>query len=201
MTSRCGSVRHRSRTTSAPLPDYVRSEETLLELAQIIRQFHDCASSFSPPADAAWSFQVGAPTDGEVICHNDLGPWNTVFLDGRPVAFIDWDGAAPGPREWDLAYALYRFVPLQPDEICALIGWTTPPDRLRRTRAFCDAYGLEDGRGMLDVVVARIESMIETGRAAHRDGDRRYDDVWMDVMQQRLIRDMRFVQEISARWS
>jgi hypothetical protein len=26
--------------------------------------------------------------------------------------FIDWDGAAPGSRLWDLAYAITGFVPL-----------------------------------------------------------------------------------------
>ena len=184
----------------SPLPNYVRSEDTLVGLAQLIRQFHDCGSGFSRPADAMWSLQEGASTDGEVICHNDLGPWNTVFVDARPVAFIDWDGAAPGPREWDLAYALYRFVPFQPDEICALIGWIAPPDRLHRTRVFCDAYGLADRRGILDVVVARIESMVETGRAARRSGDPQYGESWMDVMQHRLIRDMRFVQKINSSW-
>src|SRR5262249_8784144 len=35
------------------------------------------------------------PLPGEVVSHGDLGPWNTVYRDGAPVAFIDWDGAGP----------------------------------------------------------------------------------------------------------
>ena len=31
----------------------------------------------------------------EILCHADLGPHNTVYRDGVPVAFIDWDGARP----------------------------------------------------------------------------------------------------------
>ena len=47
-----------------------------------------------------------------MICHNDVAPYNTVFVDGRPRALIDFDTAGPGPRVWDIAYAAYTFVPL-----------------------------------------------------------------------------------------
>jgi thiamine kinase-like enzyme len=40
----------------------------------------------------------------ETVCHNDLTTWNTVFRAGLPVAFIDWDTAAPGPRAFDLGF-------------------------------------------------------------------------------------------------
>jgi aminoglycoside phosphotransferase (APT) family kinase protein len=30
-----------------------------------------------------------------LAAHGDLGPHNTVYRDGTPVAFIDWDGARP----------------------------------------------------------------------------------------------------------
>ncbi len=50
--------------------------------------------------------------DRPVICHNEVGPYNTVYRGGRPVAFIDWDCAAPAPPERDIAYAMWRFVPL-----------------------------------------------------------------------------------------
>jgi aminoglycoside phosphotransferase (APT) family kinase protein len=36
---------------------------------------------------------------------------NTVLRDGVPVAFIDWDTAAPGPRAPDLGWAAWRGVP------------------------------------------------------------------------------------------
>ena len=56
---------------------------------------------------ARWTFRV-PPTD--LAC-----TWNTVFSEERPAAFIDWDLSAPGPRWWDVAYALWHFVPLYGD--------------------------------------------------------------------------------------
>jgi hypothetical protein len=40
---------------------------------------------------------------GEIISHAGLGPWNTVYRDGIPVALIDWDAAQPVDPVADLA--------------------------------------------------------------------------------------------------
>jgi hypothetical protein len=182
------------RRGNEPLPGYARSEATLKHLARLTREFHDATVGFEAPAGATWSFLRGAPRHQEVICHNDIGPWNTVFRRGRPVAIIDWDGAAPAPRMWDVAYAIYRFAPFVPDEICsAILGWGAPPDRLRRLQIFCSTYGVETS-GVLDTIALRIELMIATGVAGNADGDPRFGEVWMTVMRQRLLRDLQFVR-------
>ena len=45
---------------------------------------------------------------------------------GHPVALIDWDFAAPGPRAWDVAFAAYRFVPLVSDQAAVGLGVVLP---------------------------------------------------------------------------
>ena len=62
-----------------------------------------CSPSQAAPAAACFQPAVTSyrsPTRArlgarEIISHGDLGPWNTVYRDGIPVAFIDWDSAGP----------------------------------------------------------------------------------------------------------
>jgi hypothetical protein len=112
----------------------------------VLRALHDATRDFRPPPGAAWRVLPGAPAGGEVVCHNDVAPYNTVYRDGWPVAFIDWDFAAPGPPEWDLAHAAWRL---------AGLGEGDPRAAGRRLGVLCDAYGWTDLPGLIDVVVRR----------------------------------------------
>jgi hypothetical protein len=137
--------------------DGLRSDDVLIAVARLVRRYHDAIADFRPPPDATWRFTVGAPRTGDVICHNDLGPWNFIFDSTRPVALIDWDFAAPAPRVWDIAYALWRFVPLYDD---ATFG--APAERARRIRLFCEAYGLAERQELLAVVERRQQVLHDT---------------------------------------
>jgi len=119
--------------------DVLESDGALAEIAQLIRGYHDVVATFSPPSDAQW-WDLAADPSGvaEVICHNDLAPWNLVRAAGGGWTFIDWDLAAPGRRSWDLGWALLSFIPLTPDR---------PLDDnaiARRLRVFMAAYGAPD---------------------------------------------------------
>jgi len=76
----------------------------LAGIARLTPRYHGAVADFVAPPDAAWQFTVGAPRVGELICHNDIAPWNIVFDGTRPRGLIDWDVAAPAPRAWDIAY-------------------------------------------------------------------------------------------------
>jgi hypothetical protein len=148
-----------------PMPAYMWSDEALVAAAQLVRRYHDAVASFAAPEDARWRVEVGAPDAGEIICHNDLAPWNTVYRDGKPESLIDWDFAAPGSRLWDVADAVWRFVPYYEDWKCRIVGLDVPPDYARRTRLLCDAYGLDDRSALLDTVRRRQQVLSDTIRA------------------------------------
>jgi hypothetical protein len=138
------------------VPDYVWHDDVLVHLGALIRAYHDAAATF-PWAGREWMLEAGQPV--ETVCHNELFPQNTVFRAGVPVAFIDWDTAAPGSRAWDLGFAAWRWVPFFRDEKCRAHRLPTGiAEKARRFRLFLAAYGLEP-----DVVVLRaaIERMRE----------------------------------------
>jgi len=137
----------------------VVTDQALYQVGGLLRSYHEAVSGFELPSGIDWFHE---PVSGSrmVVCHNDLAPKNTVFREGRPVAFLDWDLAAPAPPVRDLAYAAWQFVPLSDERGCASNGWTRPPDRPHRLRILCDGYGLPraDRTGFSGAVAERVEA-------------------------------------------
>ena len=174
-------------------------DEELVSIGELTRRLHDATMIFQPPEDAAWQRLVGTPQAAEVICHNDLSPSNLVWSDARPRAFVDWDLAAPGPRSWDVAYALYRFVPFYSDDDCERLGI---PIRARRPRleAFCGAYGVDVTPVLLDDVERRIRALYDSARVWGEAGVPGWSDVWRATGGEQWLRSLRFVQEHRREW-
>jgi len=99
-------------------------EASLVRVAELVREFHDLTAGTSLAGDQ------------EVVCHNDLGPFNTVYIRGdtglHAVAFIDWDLAAPGRRIHDVAHVCWLYLGLGPGADAERAA--------RGIRLICDAY-------------------------------------------------------------
>ncbi|TMM06477.1 MAG: aminoglycoside phosphotransferase family protein [Actinobacteria bacterium] len=174
-------------------------DEELIAVAELIRRLHDATTTFQPPDDAAWQRLVGTPQAAEVICHNDLSPSNLVWSDGRPRAFVDWDLAAPGPRSWDVGYALYRFVPLYSDD--DLRAARDPdPSTAASGRSVLPAYGVDVTPGLLDDVERRVRALYDSARAWGEAGAPGWSEVWTATRGEQWLRSLRFVQEHRREW-
>jgi hypothetical protein len=127
----------------------VQTDKALAEVAALIRRYHDAIAEFRFDG-FAWSDR-GADPHGpyEVLCHNDLAPWNLVHRRMGRWTFIDWDLAAPGRLTWDLAWALLSFVPLMPHSL------SPDSDARHRIAVFRDAYGACLPADVLTVAVER----------------------------------------------
>jgi hypothetical protein len=143
----------------APVPS---SDEVIAEIGRLLRRAHDAQDGFVAPPDAAW-FQH-AEGDHEVIGHLDLFWTNVVFRDGRPVALIDWELAAPTSRTLDVALAATYWAGLRIDR--QLVEWGIPLERRgERVRILCDAYGLTASQRatLFDELIEHRRRRIETG--------------------------------------
>ncbi|WP_338420351.1 phosphotransferase [Agromyces albus] len=136
----------------------------------MIRQIHDASKSFAMPDPDGWN--VLLPVEHpDLMCHNDLAPWNLIM--GDRWVFIDWDGAGPSTRLWDLAYAAQSFgllVDGQPVHEAAL-----------RLRAVVDGYGADIAlRTALPAAMAkRTAAMHDLLKSSHETGFQPWADMYV----------------------
>ncbi|MGW6282774.1 phosphotransferase [Kribbella sp. NPDC055071] len=93
----------------------------------------------------------------EVVCHHDPGPTNVVFRTGRPVAFIDFDTAAPGSPLEDLGYTAWLW--------CVSSKGDAPPVEAQATqlKILVDAYGTTTSQRRV-VIDAMLERQARNAR-------------------------------------
>ncbi len=124
----------------------------LVDAARLLRRVHDASAGLATDA-GPWRSPARRPA--EVVCHNDVAPYNLVFREGAVAGLIDFDYASPGPRVWDLAYLAYRLVPYAEDA-----GPRAPTEgaRARRLAQLIDAYGFDvTADGLRATMVARLD--------------------------------------------
>lgn len=136
-----------------PSQEHLVTAEAVRDTGALLRRYHQAVAGYRPPVP----FPEGPPVPGpgQIVCHGDVAPRNTVFAGGRPVAFVDWDGAWISEPLWDVGYAVWQFAPVQPDEVLREAGWPDIPDRLGRAAALADGYRLDlAGREALPAAIA-----------------------------------------------
>ncbi len=137
------------------------SRDELHRVGALVRSIHDASESFVPPPDAHWMTAIPTPGD-DLVCHNDLAPWN--LLIGERWVFIDWDAAAPSTRLWDLAYAAQAFTLSDPGR--------DPDSAACDLAAFIDGYGADAAlrRALPATMVQRTDAMLALLADSHENG-------------------------------
>ena len=126
------------------------SDGQIVAAARLLRQLHDAT--------------LDSPLRGghEVVCHGDASPCNCVFLEGTPVAFIDFDTAHPGSRLDDLGYASWLWSDLGNDELSA--------DRQgMRVADFFRSYGVDGGLAIDSIIGAQTALSARTDSPGVRE--------------------------------
>ncbi|WP_402844083.1 phosphotransferase [Microbacterium sp. GXS0129] len=140
--------------------DHEPDLDQLEAIGGLIRRIHDAALTYVPEPGAVWEAVIPPPGEPELICHNDLTPWNLVL--GERMVFIDWDGAGPSTRAWDLAYSAQAFAGLHADADEAIGA--------RRLSAIIDGYDPDDGlrRELPALLAVRAQAMHDMLADAYR---------------------------------
>lgn len=154
-----------------PLSTAASSPEALMSAALLLRKYHDATVPFADDEadDAVWMLPKREP--GEVICHGDYAPYNVVLSGNQAIGIIDFDTAHPAPRIWDVAYAVYRWVPFvnpnSPDTIYGLA------EQIKRAKQFCDGYGLDvsQRKMLVDTLIERLDALVRYMRAEADKGN------------------------------
>ena len=164
-----------------PYPEWARSNEALASVAVLMREMHDASTALDLES-GTWSAEMADPNGGAVWCHNDVCLENVVFRDGRAIALLDFDFAAPGRRVFDVAAFARMCVPVDDHTNASRLGWPAQ-DLPARLRLVADAYGLEadDRIELVNLLGRTIEMGGEFVRRRVEAGEPGFVQMWADM--------------------
>jgi hypothetical protein len=143
------------------LPEEARSDEALISVAETLREFHDKGNEYVKCLDGNETWMLPKREPIETLCHGDFAPYNIALTGSEVVGIIDFDTLHPGPRLWDIAYALYRWIPMMAPSNPENFG--SEEDKHRRLRLFMDSYEVyssSDNVEILKWIGNRLEFLI-----------------------------------------
>jgi hypothetical protein len=154
-----------------PLPEHLLTDSVIASSARLLRKLHAYGQEYVQrlKGSEVWMLPTRSPI--ETMCHGDFAPYNVAMSGSDATGIIDFDTLHPGPRIWDVCYAVYRWVPLKnpdnPDSYQALF------QQVRRAKVFLDAYGAgPDQRSQLVVVLTeRLRTLIRFMNVRAEAGD------------------------------
>ncbi|WP_433443243.1 aminoglycoside phosphotransferase family protein [Nonomuraea sp. CA-141351] len=94
----------------------------------------------------------------ECVIHGDPGPFNTIFQNGLPVAFIDWSSCRPGNWLDDLGYMAWTWC-IQSE------GHVPISQQALHLRELRDGYGAVAPEPLLDAMTRQQTGIAETEAA------------------------------------
>lgn len=143
------------------------SDARLAAVGRWLRTLHAATASF-PTAERRWYFGAASRQPGQVICHNDVAPYNIAF-DGDALAGVfDWELAGPGDPIDDVAFMAWNGLPL----LREVVGWSAA-DVASRARMLTDAYAdpALTPSTLLERAITRMVSAADSIEAGQRLGD------------------------------
>lgn len=172
------------------------SQEALVSSAKLLRLFHDISQNYlktKPENSGNWMFPAKEPQ--EVICHNDFAPYNICFEGSIAIGLIDFDAAIPGPKTWDIAYAIYRFAPFYNAGDVEVFG--NIEQQINRAKLFCDTYNLSnsDRSGLVDLMIERLQELLTHLLNSAEEGNKEFIQNINEGHHKKYISDINYIKQ------
>lgn len=138
-----------------PLPKIFKEDAMIVSAAKLLSKFHKLSELYIGNIDTHSRWMLNPVHPIEVICHGDFAPYNTVIVDEKSTAMIDFDTIHPGPKIWDVSYASYRWVSFIDQ------GEEEFDENMRKIRLFLNTYGMLDKKkDLLMTLIERLQSLM-----------------------------------------
>lgn len=127
------------------VPDNIgrTNNNQLYEATKILKEYHDSVASFYDNKEI-------------LMCHGDLTPNNMVFVEGKPIAIIDWNSIYIGHRYEDLAYMIMTWLDIADP-------YRTFKDSIQTINRVIEEYGATSyfRQNFMDIMINRAKMNIE----------------------------------------
>ncbi|GFP75503.1 aminoglycoside phosphotransferase family protein [Clostridium fungisolvens] len=177
------------------------------KVAVMIRKYHDAMLSFKRTEKDKWMFSYNGSLEKEVICHNDIAPYNITFVDDIPYGMIDFDTCCPAPRIWDIVYALYRFVPfsekIYDSEKQKYRSYDVDVDKEFRKNSigvFFDAYGMKCPNDLFEQMSARLQELADLIYSEAKSGNSAFQKMLEEGHRDLYLAEINFIKEHAIEW-
>lgn len=180
-------------------------KEVVRKAAKLLKVFHDATADFEYNSSDQWFLEYQGDLPKEVICHNDFAPYNVTFENHMPVGIIDFDTACPAPRVWDIAYAVYRFIPLSSEvydpEYKVYRQYDKDKDAAERKgllREFLDAYGTVFS--IEEQIILRLEALVKLFDSECEKGNEAFICMKEEGHKDFYINEIEFIKKNFSDW-
>lgn len=144
-----------------PLPEFMLQDNMLKSSAKLLRSYHDVSGMYIEKLTHKEVWMLPSISPIEVMCHGDFAPYNVTIMGEEAAGIIDFDTLHPGPKMWDIAYAVYRWVPfMNPSNPN---GCFSLEEQIRKAKLFLDTYDVkrEDRELLPQMMADRLTHLVK----------------------------------------